>query len=64
MHRNVVRHHLENPIVLCRLNDHAEVFGLLLELRSDLATATFQMKNTQIPVLNYRTLLETVEMND
>lgn len=47
-----------------RLGELAEVFGRMLELRTDPATAAFHMKNTPIPILNHRTLFETVAKHD
>lgn len=64
VHRNLMRHHPENPTVQRRLGELAEVFGRLLELRTDPVTAAFHMKNTPIRILNHRTLFETVAKHD
>lgn len=64
VHPNVVQHHPQDPTVQRRLGELAEVFGRLLELRSDPVSAAFHMKNTPIPILNHRTLFEAVAKHD
>jgi len=64
VHHDVMRHHPDDPTVQRRLGELAEVFGRLLELRADPATAAFHMKNTPVAILNHRTLFEAVATHD
>lgn len=57
---DVLRRRPDDVIVQKRLGAFAEVLDRLLEIRPDLPSAVFHMKNTPIRALNRRTLLEAI----
>lgn len=64
VHRNTMRLHPESPRTQERMRDYNRVFLALVNLKPDVKSAAFHMKNTPIRVLGQRTIFEAVRDGD
>lgn len=64
VHPSILRWRPTNTLLQQRLQTLEEVLSRLVELKPDPVSAAFHLKNTPIPLLGHRTLLETVSDGD